>query len=85
MASKLKCSITEPECKNSKNGKRADIDELARRCGIPNPESYSNREKLCAAIVAKYRETGGGSLAAPAPVSPVASIARSVTSTPSTT
>jgi len=85
MASKLKCSITESECKNSKNGKRADIDELARRCGIPNPESYSNREKLCAAIVAKYRETGGGSLSVPAPVSPASSIARSVTSTTSTT
>jgi hypothetical protein len=85
MASKLKCSITEPECKNSKNGKRADIDELAIKCGILNPESYSNREKLCAAIVAKYRETQGGGLSAPAPVSPASSIARSVTSTTSTT
>ena len=80
------CNITEAACKKGGPDRlRPDVNALAIKCGILNPESYGNREKLCAAIVAKYREKQGGGLSAPAPVSPASSIARSVTSTTSTT
>jgi hypothetical protein len=46
------CDIDFKTCEKSKKYKRADIDEIARKCDI-NPDEYKNRKTLCEAIVAK--------------------------------
>jgi hypothetical protein len=52
MSSNNNCDIDLNKCEKSKKYKRADIDKIAKKCGI-NPDEYKNRKLLCEAIVAK--------------------------------
>ena len=58
MSSDNICNIELDKCEKSKKYKRADIDEIARKCGI-NPNEYKSRKTLCQAIVAKNIKTSG--------------------------